>query len=192
MKMPAEDISEEDTRTISGRTPLIAAAQNGHSNAVRLLLKGGARPNIWAQASATSGIIATPVIMALQAGHAKCLELLLQNGADWKESERHSGTLVHSAAEDARLDCLHALVAAGIDVNVAKAWDGVGGSSNTATGTITIKTPLEIATAGNHTQIMMLLRNAPQAQVCRDQLRAHIEAGDVSAAQRLGLQYHVQ
>jgi ankyrin repeat protein len=78
------------------RTPLIAAACNGHINVVRLLLENGAAID---QGKSNDG--ATALHLSAHYGHAAVVRLLLQNGAavNRKSADNHQLTALMVAAE---------------------------------------------------------------------------------------------
>ena len=71
-----------DTRDKSGFTPLLAAAQGGHTEVCKLLLETGK-----ANVKETTPKGNTPLLLAARRGHTEVCELLLENGSDLEESE---------------------------------------------------------------------------------------------------------
>ena len=99
-------------------TALIMAAQDGHVEAVRLLLAAGANVNLQAQ----NGV--TALIMAAQNGHADVIRLLLANGANVNMQRPNGGTALMSAAYNGHADVIRLLLAAGANVDMQRS-DGV-------------------------------------------------------------------
>ena len=77
-----------------GFTPLLAAAQNGHTEVCKLLLETGK-----ANVKETSPKGFTPLLLAAQNGHTEVCELLLANGSDLEEKDPVTQyTALHKAA----------------------------------------------------------------------------------------------
>ena len=82
-----------------GFTPLLVAAQYGHTEVCKLLLETG-KANV--KETTPDGF--TPLLLAAQKGHTEVCELLLANGSDLEESQ--TGTLytsLHYAVESSVL-----------------------------------------------------------------------------------------
>jgi hypothetical protein len=76
------------------KTPLMAAAEHGHLEVVKVLLDRGARPG---QADGTG---ATALHYAARSGSGEVVDLLLARGVDINAgANRDSGTPLHSAGE---------------------------------------------------------------------------------------------
>ncbi|XP_024971014.1 ankyrin-1 [Cynara cardunculus var. scolymus] len=100
-----------DSQSDSG-TPLVWAAGHGQQDALKVLLKHHAAPNI----ETDDGI--TPLLSAVAAGSLPCLELLIQAGA--KINVIAGGaTPLHIAADSGNLELITCLVKAGANPNVA-------------------------------------------------------------------------
>jgi hypothetical protein len=67
----------DQATTDNGTTPLYIAAQNGHSDVVRMLVDTGADVN---QAKTDDG--STPLLMAVQEGHVDVVRMLVDAGAN--------------------------------------------------------------------------------------------------------------
>src|SRR5690606_20846413 len=101
------------TRRSSDLTPLLLAAEQGHSEAVEALVRGGA--NVLATDTAGN----TALMLAAGAGRADALRMLLAAGADPNAREEVRGltALMFAAAKD-RVDAIEVLVSAGADLSV--------------------------------------------------------------------------
>ena len=133
-----------------GATPLYLAAQEGHSNGVKLLLAKQANVN----ATYTNG--ATPLFIAAQNGHTKVLQLLLAAQANVNATLTDGTTALYIAAQEGRSEVVKLLLAAQADANAAPA---VGA------------TALYIAAQEGHAEVVKLLLAAPAANVnaaCKD------------------------
>ena len=69
-----------DARDDQGFTPLLAAAQRGHTEVCKLLLETG-KANV--KETTPDGF--TPLLYAVDKGHTEMCELLLDNGSDLEE-----------------------------------------------------------------------------------------------------------
>ena len=77
----------------SGMTPLSAAAGEGHTDVVGLLLAKGANAN------ATKSNGKTPLLVATDNQHVAVMELLLQHGASVGHADKHGATSLMLAAD---------------------------------------------------------------------------------------------
>ncbi|KAJ3075666.1 hypothetical protein HDU99_001493, partial [Rhizoclosmatium hyalinum] len=112
----------------NGSTPLIYAAQNGHTETVDLLLSKGAHIN------ATESDGSSSLMKASRKGYAKTVKLLLSKGADvnarnkvvWKlqlfYGVSHGWTALMYAAESGHTDIVITLLSEGADVNAQKSY----------------------------------------------------------------------
>lgn len=101
---------EVDSQSDAG-TPLVWAAGHGQQDALKLLLKHKADPNI----ETDDGI--TPLLSAVAAGSLPCLELLIQAGA--KVNITAGGaTPLHIAADTGNTELITCLLKSGADPNV--------------------------------------------------------------------------
>ena len=83
-----------DARDEQGFTPLMAAAQFGHTEVCKLLLETGK-----ANVKETTPDDFTPLLLAAHFGHTEVCELLLDHGSDLEESEPvNQMTALHLAA----------------------------------------------------------------------------------------------
>ena len=114
------------------RTPLMLAAENGHIQCVRLMLKSGADVNQSSKIEVSFSILRiTALMFAVREGHHLCVQMLIQAGADvnvnaqadvtrcpWLYRDIDAGfTPLYFAITEAHLDCLCTLIQAGADVN---------------------------------------------------------------------------
>ncbi|XP_055365853.1 cortactin-binding protein 2 isoform X2 [Betta splendens] len=115
---------------------LFAAAQNGHTDCVKLLLSSGSP----ADASDENGF--TPLHLAAAHGHSSCVELLLAAGAAVDAAASGGQTALFQACEAGRLDCVRVLLNCGADRSCT-ATDGC--------------TPLHAAVRSGHVDTLRLL-----------------------------------
>jgi ankyrin repeat protein len=129
--------ADVNARTRQGRTALmVAAACNGCSESVRLLLAKGA------DAKALDTGRATALTLAAENGDAESIRLLLEAGADPKQANGGGMTPLHLAIYNCDLASAKLLLAKGADVNVKNTFSG-----NVKFGAIMLVglTPLHIA-----------------------------------------------
>lgn len=88
---------------------LFAAAQNGHTDCVELLLSSGSPADV----SDENGF--TPLHFAAAHGHSSCVEVLLTAGAAVDTVAVGGQTSLFLACEAGRLDCARVLLSAGAD-----------------------------------------------------------------------------
>jgi ankyrin repeat protein len=126
------------------RTPLLAAAQNGHTDVTRALLELGGTVD---QGTADGG--ATAVYIGAQEGHVEVVRLLLEKGAAVNQATTaHSqgpggDTPLRMAAYKGYVEVVRVLLEGGAAVNQATADDGT--------------TPLLIATQQGHGEVVLML-----------------------------------
>uniref|UniRef100_A0A8D0CXI7 Cortactin binding protein 2 n=1 Tax=Sander lucioperca TaxID=283035 RepID=A0A8D0CXI7_SANLU len=89
---------------------LFAAAQNGHTECVKLLLLSSGSP---ADVSDENGF--TPLHFAAAHGHSSCVEVLLSAGAAVDSAAAGGLTSLFLACEAGGLDCVRVLLSAGAD-----------------------------------------------------------------------------
>jgi len=130
----AADAVLDRNRTDDGTTALWVAAQSGLSQVLAALIAAGANVDHVATA-----VGATPLFAAAQHGHVACVEQLLAAGADFD-----APTSGGDAALDAALT-----VAVGLGLN---------------TGSFTAMTPLAVARARGHTEVVSALQAAAERQ----------------------------
>ncbi|XP_041795278.1 cortactin-binding protein 2 [Chelmon rostratus] len=88
---------------------LFAAAQNGHTECVKLLLSSGSPADV----SDENGF--TPLHFAAARGHSSCVEALLAAGAAVDSAAAGGQTSLFLTCEAGRLDCVRVLLSAGAD-----------------------------------------------------------------------------
>ena len=96
-----------------GWTPLMRAAWEGHTEAVRVLLQHGAK------VSAQDAEGFTPLAAAVSRGRTEAARLLIEAGADVREKNRQGTTLLLRAGAYEDLGLVQLLVEQGADVNAA-------------------------------------------------------------------------
>lgn len=107
-----------------GWTPLMRAAWEGHTEAVRVLLQHGAK------VSAQDAEGFTPLAAAVSRGRTEAARLLIEAGADVREKNRQGTTLLLRAGAYEDLGLVQMLVEQGADVNAAS--EHVGSVLHTA------------------------------------------------------------
>ncbi len=101
-----------NTQTETGRTALyLAASQSGREDVVRVLLDGGADPNL----STLPG--RTPLMAASAEGEVTAMRLLLEKGANPKAASGTGSTALFDAARSRSVEAVRLLLDAGADVN---------------------------------------------------------------------------
>jgi ankyrin repeat protein len=166
-------------RTHDGATPLYIASCNGHASIVEALLGRGADVN---QAWMEDGT--TPLHNACIYGHSSVVETLLARGADVNQARTHDGaTPLYIASCNGHASIVEALLGRGADVNQARTEDGttplwiaceyghavilrvllVAGCDINACSDDG-RSPVDIATANGHTDMVQELLLAVAAQ----------------------------
>jgi ankyrin repeat protein len=89
-----------------GRTPLMLAAQNGHTQSVKLLISRGAYINakLWGT---------TALMDAAEAGHIEVVRVLLSSGADVNAKSRDGKTALLRAVSKGQSEIVQLLQRAG-------------------------------------------------------------------------------
>ena len=136
------NVADED-----GKTPLYCAADNGHSECVKLLL---AAPGIDVNLANKDG--ETPLFWAARNGRSECVKLLLAApGIDVNKADKDDETPLFWAAFNGHSECVKLLLAApGIHVNKADKYGW---------------TPLYWAARDGHSECVKLLLAAPGIDV---------------------------
>lgn len=98
-------------------TPLLWAAERGHSGIVRLLLENGAEPNIILDPIPMYGELRTPIGAAAKGGHLECVRALVEGGADVNFMHSLGYSALHEAITNSRLDVFTFLVENGADIH---------------------------------------------------------------------------
>lgn len=119
-------------------TPLHAAAYQGHTQVVLLLLE------MRAESYKTTDLGVTPLQWATSKGHTETVHLLIKATVDTNRCSRQGGaTVLHSAAEEGNVDMVRLLV--------------MGGGQTDAVTTADGSTPLHAASRHSHTAVVRLL-----------------------------------
>ena len=102
-----------DKQAEDASTPLLLATGNERREpeAIRLLLRAGADPNI------PNRYGRTPLFWVVMNGETELVRLLLQAGADGNAADRYGATPLTFAAESGSVEIAEALLSAGADVN---------------------------------------------------------------------------
>ncbi len=91
-----------------GKTPLIYAAMNGHVDAIKMLIKAGAKVN-----AANKGM--TAMTWAAHYGHAEVIRCLLNEDASVNKRDRNGRTVLMHAAYYGKVDVIKTLFNYGAD-----------------------------------------------------------------------------
>ena len=100
-------------RNRQGVTPLIAAAQKGHSDICRLLLAHGGNVN-----EVGLGMKFTPLHFAIFKGQEASVEVLLSWGANVNAQDYAGGTPLYAACQEGHLSCVLTLLKAGASLTL--------------------------------------------------------------------------
>lgn len=104
-------IGIDDTCCAGGRTPLMCAAERGHSRVIKILLEAGADVT----AVCDGGV--TALHISAKHGHLPVTNLLIKAGADLEAGDIEGYTPLHIAAQVGRHRVMEALVEAGANVD---------------------------------------------------------------------------
>ena len=107
-----------EARDITGRTPLIAAAEKGRDETVQVLLtKYGVSPDQRSEENLT------PLFLACQNGHFATAQMLVEAGADVNVQDKGDTQAVplHLAASNSHLSLVNLLLERGANVDAAEA-----------------------------------------------------------------------
>jgi ankyrin repeat protein/beta-lactamase regulating signal transducer with metallopeptidase domain len=105
-------------------TALIAAARNGHTKTVELLLSKGANINLQNEEQGSA------LNAAARNGHTKTVELLLTKGADINAQNNAQGAALNAAARNGHTKTVELLLTKGADINAQN--DAQGAALNAA------------------------------------------------------------
>jgi ankyrin repeat protein len=167
-------------RSTDGASGLFLAAQDGHLEVVKVLLRYKADPN-----KTTTDTGDSPLQMAVQEKHPDVAELLLEHRANPNHASSVGATPLHLAAQLGDVPSAKRLLAAGADVNALRT-DKAGGSvlisaaqnghtevvklllaaeaDPSLTITNTSITALDVAERKGHTNVIALLAHLPGYQ----------------------------
>ena len=137
IKLLIEAGANVNAKENDGRTPLMCAADKGHSEIVKLLIENGADVN------AKNNYGHTSLMCAAGKGHTEIVKLLIEKGANVNAKNNYGRTPLMYAADEGHTETVKLLIEKGADVN-AKDKDG--------------RTPLMCAADEGHTETEMLLR----------------------------------
>lgn len=101
-----------------GKTAIHIAAENGHSEAVRVLLEHGADAN-----GDDGGDGMTPLLLAAQNGHLETFKVLFENGGDLNRCDLFNNLPLHYAAKGDHIDTVKFILQKGGNV-LAKTGEG--------------------------------------------------------------------
>jgi ankyrin repeat protein len=104
--------ADVDAALAEGETPLMTAARTGKTDAVRVLLKRGARVN-----AVETWKHQTALMWAAHEGNAETVKLLIEAGANINARSMFGWTPLLFAARQGQIDAIKALVAGGANVN---------------------------------------------------------------------------
>jgi len=128
-----EDVNAE---CYDGRTPLHVASQEGHVDAVRVLLDHGAHVN------SQDRLNWMPLHFSSAWGNVKVMQLLLEHEATLNARTVYGSSPVYLASQEGRLEVVRLLADRGADVHLRGSLD---------------LTPFQIATQGGHRDVAQLL-----------------------------------
>ena len=149
---------------------LVEAAEAGHHDLVRVLIKAGADVNH------RTGSGRSALMRAAMRGHAPCVSALLSAGADVNITDSYQETALVCAAVNGHADCLRSLIRAGADVNRGAALVRTAGNGYDECVALLLKAGASVLLHGNAALIEALKQGSHE---CVDLL---IRAGaDVSA-----------
>jgi len=146
-----------------GRTPLAAAAYNGQSDAVGVLLEHGASANV------VELVGNTPLIEATARKHVRCVELLLPH-SDLSFTSKQGQTAFHVSVKSASYDCFKLLLPHVADVDV-RTVPGVNVRSGEAAPTFG-NTALHLACQVGQDKMLGNLLRSGASRTARDSWQA--------------------
>ena len=152
-----------------GASALLLAVGGGHEGIVKLLLDGGADPDLALPGPEVHRTLAvaggTPLVIALDRGRDRIVRLLIEAGADVNRPlpDAVAGSVATSSGASplmlatflGKADLVDALIAAGADVNYRIPGERRRGGRNPRTAGLTA---LQVATGEGHTAIAERLR----------------------------------
>ncbi|KAG2487525.1 hypothetical protein HYH03_013806 [Edaphochlamys debaryana] len=183
---PGVDSARDD-----GTTPLILAAERGHTRVVRLLLEAGADMN-----AATEGGD-TALSLAAAEGHTEVVRLLAEAGADVNAADEEGSAPLAVAAHRGHTEVVRALLRAGAEQgakdaegNTALHLAASAGREEAVAALLQASSahfdtpneygghkPMDLATAGGHLQVAHLVRKAEEHHLPRFRVRVYVLEG---------------
>uniref|UniRef100_A0A674G8U6 Ankyrin repeat domain 52 n=1 Tax=Taeniopygia guttata TaxID=59729 RepID=A0A674G8U6_TAEGU len=135
-------------------TPLHAAAANGNTDSLHLLIDSGERADITDVMDIHGQ---TPLMLAIMNGHVDCVHLLLDKGSTADAADKRGRTALHRGAVTGCQDCVAALLEHDAFA-LCRDWRG--------------RTPLHLASARGH---LPALRSLLRAALATDPLDAGVD-----------------
>ncbi len=159
-RLIAEGADVDEKRSRDPRTPLVAAARNGHWAVVRLLLDNGADVNYHAMGDETA------LMAAANSGSEDIVIELLQRGARANEKVRGDGSPLIAAARSGSREAVQRLLDAGADPNLYVRGDEaplfhavVGGHADVVEALIRAGADPSVEYRGDGTPLMLAIRH---------------------------------
>ena len=117
-----------ENRNDKGRTPLLTAAENNQTGAIKCLIEEG-RANIEAELDNERGSRgSTPLLLAVRKGHLEAVKVLLKKGANASatagDPDYNAIQLALFSSEDELLDIVRELMKYEVDLAVLYSRDG--------------------------------------------------------------------
>ena len=152
---------------------LVEAAEGGHHDLVKALIKAGADVN-HRTGSGRSALMRTAT-----RGHALCVSALLGAGADVNITDSYQETALVCAAVNGHADCLRSLIRAGTDVNRGAALVRTAGNGYDECVSLLLKAGadvsrhgsvalIEAVKQGSHECVDLLIRAGADVNACDD------------------------
>ncbi|KAI9692467.1 MAG: hypothetical protein M1822_006698 [Bathelium mastoideum] len=104
--------ADADEANSDSMTPMHIAAQHGHVDIIRILIKKGAK-----MSQAAGQHCRTPLHCAVLEGHIEAVRVLVQSGTDIDARARYGDTALHSAAALGHAEIVRVLIQCGARVN---------------------------------------------------------------------------
>jgi ankyrin repeat protein len=161
----AAEGTDVNVQGVGGTSALHWAANNGHVDAARVLVKVGAE----LEASTADGM--RPLHVAAHQGHVEVVTTLVELGADKEASDVNGGTPLHTAAYHGRVEVVTTLVELGADSALNK-WR---------------ETPLQLSIRRGHHHVARVLEEVERAARIKKEAAAKKATQQaIDHAERLG------